>query len=236
MKMNQKILVTGGTRGLGAAAASLLKDRGAEVWITGRQSPEKSDPKLHFLPCDFEDLDQTDEFLKKISDLELTGVVNNAGINVVGRVETYSRTEFSRVQRVNLEVPFAISQAVIPGMRARKYGRIVNIGSVFGTVTKEGRAAYSASKAGLLGFTRALAVEVARDNILVNVVAPGFVDTELTRQVLGDAGIAEMLKKVPIGRLANSEEIARVISFFLSAENTFITGQQILVDGGFTCE
>ena len=102
-------------------------------------------------------------------------------------------------------------------------------------VSKAGRSAYSASKFGLFGLSRALALEVAAKNVLVNCVAPGVVDTELTRTVLGEKGIAELVDRIPVGRLARPEEIARYIRFLASEENTYMTGQNIVVDGGFTC-
>ncbi len=120
-------------------------------------------------------------------------------------------------------------------MQRRQFGRIVNITSIFSVVSKPGRSAYSASKSGLLGLTRALALEVAADNILINCVAPGIVDTELTHSVLGDPGIAELRSLVPMGRLATSDEIAKYIRFLASEENTYMTGQNLVVDGGFTC-
>jgi NAD(P)-dependent dehydrogenase (short-subunit alcohol dehydrogenase family) len=127
-----------------------------------------------------------------------------------------------------------LCRAVLPAMRERSWGRIVNLTSIFGVVSKTGRASYSSSKFGLAGMTASLAVEVAGDGVLANCVAPGFVDTELTRRVLGDAGIAEMINSVPAGRLAQPEEIAHAVQFLASPRNSFITGQSLIVDGGFT--
>ena len=137
---------------------------------------------------------------------------------------------------MNVTTPFLLCRALVDGMRKKGYGRILNVTSVFGVVSKAGRAAYSASKFGLFGLTRALALELAKDNVLVNCLAPGFVDTELTRGILGEKGIQEMAAKVPMGRLAQPEEIAQYACFLVGEENTFMTGQNIIVDGGFTCE
>ncbi|MFQ5853655.1 MAG: SDR family NAD(P)-dependent oxidoreductase, partial [Candidatus Binatia bacterium] len=115
------------------------------------------------------------------------------------------------------------------------WGRIVNITSVFGVVSKVGRSAYSASKSSLVGLSRALALEVATENVLVNCLAPGFVDTELTRRILGEKGMSDIVATVPMGRLAGPQEIARYVLFLVSEENTYMTGQNIVVDGGFTC-
>jgi 3-oxoacyl-[acyl-carrier protein] reductase len=119
-------------------------------------------------------------------------------------------------------------------MRKGRFGRIVNITSVFGVVSKAERAAYSTSKFALLGLSRALALEVAADNVLVNCVAPGFVDTELTRRILGAKGIETIIASVPMGRLALPGEIARFVRFLVSEDNSYMTGQHVIVDGGYT--
>ena len=119
-------------------------------------------------------------------------------------------------------------------MKVKQFGRIINIGSIFGHVSKEYRFAYSTSKFALYGLTKSFAVELAKDNVLVNCIAPGFVDTDLTKEVLGSKGTADIVKRIPMGRLAQPEEIAGLARFLCSAENTYLTGQQIIIDGGFT--
>ncbi|WP_052502788.1 SDR family NAD(P)-dependent oxidoreductase [Halarcobacter anaerophilus] len=121
-------------------------------------------------------------------------------------------------------------------MIKNKSGYIVNIGSIFGVVSKEGRNPYTASKSGLIGVTKTMAIDLGKYNVLVNSVSPGFVDTELTRQVLGEEGMLEMKSKVPMKKLAKVEDIVPSILFLTSKYNTYITGQNIIVDGGFTCE
>ncbi len=170
-----------------------------------------------------------------VEGLEISVLINNAGINKIGAISEYDVDDFNRIQHVNVTAPFVLCKAAIPSMQRRQFGRIVNITSIFSVVSKPGRSAYSASKSGLLGLTRALALEVAADNILINCVAPGIVDTELTHSVLGDPGIAELRSLVPMGRLATSDEIAKYIRFLASEENTYMTGQNLVVDGGFTC-
>jgi 3-oxoacyl-[acyl-carrier protein] reductase len=119
-------------------------------------------------------------------------------------------------------------------MRQQRWGRIVNIGSIFGVVSKEFRAPYSASKFALDGMTAALAAEVASEGILANCVSPGVIDTELTRQVLSEAGIAELVTRIPIRRLGKPEEVAALVAWLVGPENTYISGQNIVIDGGFT--
>ncbi len=119
-------------------------------------------------------------------------------------------------------------------MRTRGWGRIVNLASIFGVISKPQRGAYSTSKFALDGMTAALAVEVASEGILANCVAPGFVDTELTHRILGEAGIAELAAATPVGRLARPEEIAELVAWLAGPVNTYLTGQNVVIDGGFT--
>ncbi len=232
---NKKALVTGGTRGIGEATARALHNVGYEVIVTGTSLDGQAPKGCAYIRCDFSDASALETFAMDVARLDLGVLVNNAGINKVALLAEYNPKEFARIQQVNVMAPFLLCRAVVPGMRKQRFGRIVNITSIWGVVSKAGRSAYSASKFGLVGLTRALALEVAADNILVNCVAPGVVDTELTRSVLGENGIAEMVDQIPIGRMALPEEIARFVLFLASEENTYITGQNIVVDGGFTC-
>lgn len=227
-------LVTGGTRGLGYAIATLLAELHARVTVTGT-APDGARPAgCAYLACDFDDSAATAEFARSQGVVGYDILVNNAGINKVAPVAEYAPADFSRIQQVNVTAPFLLCQALAPGMAERGFGRIVNITSVWGVVSRPGRAAYSTSKFGLFGLTRALALEYAGRGVLVNGLAPGFVDTELTRRVLGAEGIAEMRSCIPVGRLAKPEEIARVCAFLASPANTYLTGQNVVVDGGFT--
>ena len=130
--------------------------------------------------------------------------------------------------------PFLLCQAVIRGMSSQSWGRIVNISSIFGKISKEGRAAYSASKFGLDGLTIALAAEYSSDGIMANCIAPGFIDTTLTRRMLTSDQIAALTAQVPVGRLGDVGEISDLVLWLSSSENTFISGQNIAIDGGFT--
>lgn len=233
--MRRRALVTGGTRGIGAAIAIALRDAGLDVVVTGRSDGGAAPAGCGYVTVDFSDSARAEAFAADVAQEGYAVLVNNAGVNKVGPVETYDRLDLERILDVNLVAPYLLCRAVVPGMRAQRFGRIVNITSIFGIVSKAGRSAYSASKFGLFGLTRALALEVAEDNVLVNCLAPGFVDTELTRAVLGSAGIAEMVQQVPMRRLARPEEIARYVAFLCSDDNTFMTGQTVIVDGGFTC-
>lgn len=230
-----RALVTGGSRGIGYAIATLLRDAGANVVVTGASREPRAPDDCAYEQADFLDVDSTRSFAARHGDAgDVDILVNNAGMNAVAPFAEISDEDFDAILRVNLRAPMVLCRAVLPAMRERSWGRIVNVTSIFGVVSKAERASYSASKFGLAGMTTALAVEVAGDGVLANCTAPGFVDTELTRRVLGDAGIAEVVRTVPAGRLAQPEEIAHAALFLASPRNTFITGQTLIVDGGFT--
>ena len=234
--MHKKALVTGGTRGIGKAVAQLLLRNGFEVTVTGTLPSGRGPDGTSYLSCDFSNLKEIELFAKEISQMGFSILINNAGINKIGRAAEYALEDFQLLQQVNVTAPFLLCRAVVPGMCQKKFGRIVNITSVFSLVSKAERLAYSTSKFGLVGLSRALALEVAKDNVLVNCLAPGFVDTELTHKILGEKGMAEMADKIPMKRLGSPEEIAHYVLFLVSEQNTYMTGQNIIVDGGFTCE
>jgi NAD(P)-dependent dehydrogenase (short-subunit alcohol dehydrogenase family) len=227
-------LVTGGTRGIGLAIANHLQNQGAKVFVTGTKPAPQLPSTLQALIADFSDDQEIARFAQNLQDFKVDILVNNAGINKIAPFSEIPIDDFTLIQKVNVTAPFRLSQAVLPYMRNQKWGRIVNISSIFSEITKAQRASYSTSKFGVVGMTKALAVEVAAQGILVNAIAPGFIDTELTRKVLGESGMAELAKQVPIGRMGSAEEIASVVGFLVSPENTFLTGQNIVVDGGFT--
>ena len=139
-----------------------------------------------------------------------------------------------RIQQINLFAVFKLIQTILPHMVENRWGRIINIASIFAIVSKEFRASYSTSKFGMVGMTMALAAEVARSGILANCVSPGFIDTALTRKVLGKKGMQELVKKVPIQRIGTPKEVARLVLWLASEENTFVSAQNIAIDGGFT--
>jgi NAD(P)-dependent dehydrogenase (short-subunit alcohol dehydrogenase family) len=227
-------LVTGGTRGIGAAIADRLVAGGATVVATGRSAAGSGPDGSSYVGVDFTDRAALADFLIWVADQEFDILINNAGINVVAPFTAIKDDDYDRVQDVNLRAPMALCRAVLPGMRKQSWGRVVNITSVFGAVSRAGRASYSASKFGLDGMTAALAAEVAGQGILANCVAPGFIDTELTREVLGEAGIAELIAAVPAGRLGTPDEVAELVVWLAGPRNTFMSGQNVVIDGGFT--
>ena len=163
-------------------------------------------------------------------------LVNNAGINDIARIEDAEDETIERMLEVDLVSPIRLLRGFIPALRKSSCGRVVNIGSIWAAVSKPGRGLYSAAKNGIHGVTNALACELAADGVLVNTLCPGFTATELTVQNNTPDEIASIERLIPLGRLARPEEIARMIYFLGSVENTYITGQKILIDGGFTVQ
>lgn len=229
-----KALVTGGTRGIGLAVAKRLYDNGAAVTVTGTKDDARIPEGFLYRAVDFLDHERTGNFIEEVREMGIDILINNAGINRISRFEDIDTNDFDSIQQVNVRVPFLLCRAVVPGMKKKGWGRIINVSSIFGKVSREHRGSYSASKFALDGMTVALAAEVARDGILANCVAPGIIDTELTRTVLGEKGMAEIISRIPAGRLGNPEEIAAFVAWLAGPENTYVTGQNIAIDGGFT--
>ena len=215
-------LVTGAARGIGAAIAEALRAQGVSVLDAGRTDLDLSAPAsiAGWLGTHGGGVDI---------------LVNNAGINVINNIEAITPEDWAEMVQVDLTAPLQLIQGVSSGMKERGWGRIVNISSIFGVVTREKRGAYSAVKAGLNGLTRTAAVELAPFGVLVNSVCPGYVATDLTRQNNSPADIEKIEATIPAGRLAAPAEIARFVAWLCGEENTYLTGQTILVDGGFTC-
>ena len=219
----KRVLVTGGSRGIGKAVACLFRERGWEVLAPTRQEMNLSDSKSIADYC---------ASLKGAIDV----IVNNAGINNIATLEKLDEEMFGEMLQVNLKAPVQIVRCLQDRLKVNTIAHVVNVSSIWGFVSKEGRLGYAAAKTGIIGATRTMALELGRDNVLVNAVAPGFVNTELTKQNNTPEQIAEIESKLPLGRMAEPEEIAKFVYFLASDENTFITGQTILIDGGYTCQ
>ena len=239
---NKTVVVTGGTRGVGAAIVQLFQECNAEIIATGtnldnlkRLNEKSSDKRTKYTHLDFISDDSVQNFLGYIEKLgRIDVLINNAGVNKIDSIHEISENDWDWMNEVNLRGPFLITRSVSKIMKKQGYGKIVNIASVFSIVSRAKRAAYSTAKWGLVGFTKAIAHDLAPHNILVNAVSPGFVDTELTRRILGEKEIEKLVSSIPQKRLADAGEIAKAILFLTSDHNTYITGQNIIVDGGFT--
>ncbi len=217
----RKALVTGAARGIGRAIAETLRGAGMEVLAPSRADLDLLDPA------------SIDRFIKDHRGAGVSVLVNNAGINPIEALGEISAENWARTIQVNLTAPFRLIQGFAPGMAEGGWGRVVNISSIWAVVSKEKRAAYSSAKSALAGLTRTSAVELATGGILVNAVCPGFVETELTRANNPPEAIEAILRSIPLGRLAQPEEVGRLVAFLCSEQNTYITGQSIVIDGGF---
>jgi len=231
--MKKRVLVTGCTRGIGYAISKKFKSMGFYVIGVARQKNYFYEVDEYF-ECDFLDDNSTNNLCLKLKNLDLDIVINNAGINILNDFCNISLEEFVSIQKVNVIAPFNIIQACIPNMMEKRWGRIISIASVWSKKSKKGRSSYSASKFALDGLTLAIANEFADKGILCNSISPGFIDTEMTWKNLGVKGVEKILENVPIKRLAKAEEISELVFYLGSEINTYITGQNISIDGGFT--
>jgi NAD(P)-dependent dehydrogenase (short-subunit alcohol dehydrogenase family) len=225
-RLQRTALVTGGRRGIGAAIVAELTARNINVLAPTRDDLELADTR------------SIEQYIEqtKAENRQIDILVNNAGINIVSPVEEISHPSWLMMLQVNLGAPLQLAQAFAPLMRSRQWGRIVNISSIFGLVTRTHRGAYSATKSALQGLTRTLAVEFGDSNVLANCVAPGYVETELTRKNNSESDLNRIVDNIPLGRMAQPAEIAKFVSFLCSDDNTYITGQVLAIDGGFTCQ
>jgi 3-oxoacyl-[acyl-carrier protein] reductase len=240
----KKAVVTGGSSGIGAAISILLLESGCNVTITARTDKSINDfkkilpsqlySKLNAITCNFKDEQKVQQLEKHFALSHVDILINCAGINKIGLAEDVTVNEFLQIQRINVEIPFRLSKAVVVGMGSRQWGRIINITSIFGSVSKTRRVSYSTSKFALYGMTKALALDYASSGVLINAVGPGVIETDLTRKVLGDNGMKKIISEIPVGRLGTTKEVAQLVAFLASAANTYLTGQQIIVDGGYT--
>ena len=232
-------LVTGASRGIGAAIARGLSEAGATVIGTATSSSgaaaisEELGPKGRGALLDVASDDSVAALLADINSQEgaPTIVVNNAGITRDNLLLRMSPEEWNEVIGTNLSGVFRVSKASLRGMMKARHGRIINIASVIGLMGNAGQANYGAAKAGIIGFSKSLAREIGSRNITVNVVAPGFIDTDMTR-VLSDEQRAGMLTQVPLGRLGESQDIAAAVVFLASDAAAYITGETLHVNGG----
>jgi 3-oxoacyl-[acyl-carrier protein] reductase len=231
MPVSRSVLVTGGNRGIGLAIARAFAEAGDKVAVTYRsgEPPEG----LLGVKCDITDSEQVEQAFKEIEAAHgpVEVLIANAGITRDMLLLRMSEEDFTAVLDTNLTGTFRVVKRASKAMLRARKGRVVLISSVVGLLGSAGQANYAASKAGLVGFARSLARELGSRNITVNVVAPGFVDTDMTA-VLGEERRAEIVSQVPLARYAQPEEIAATVRFLSSEDAAYITGAVIPVDGG----
>lgn len=246
MLKNKKVLITGGTRGIGRAIAETFAKNGAHVIILGtsEQKAQETLSQLKEVASHPEQLfeyklvnvGQHQEVLIALEEIEKTWgaldvVVNNAGITRDNLLMRMSEKDWNDVLDVNLKSIFSVCHHVIKSMLKARKGKIINISSVIGLTGNPGQVNYSASKFGVVGFTRSLAIEVAKRGICVNCIAPGFIETDMTAS-LTETQKEELMRKIPMQKLGSANDIAQAALFLASSMSDYVTGQVITVDGG----
>lgn len=229
----RNVLITGASRGIGAAAARAFAERGDKVFINYNNSQEAAEELVKeaggvAIRADVSNANEVNAMFEKIGSVDI--LINNAGISGFYMLDAMSDEEWKRMIDVNLNSVFYCTRAVLPQMINRKQGAIVNVSSMWGICGASCEVAYSTAKAGIIGFTKALAKEVGPSGIRVNCVAPGVIDTDMNKALDEDAKKA-LCEETPLGRLGTPEEIAKAI-VFLADENSFITGQILSPNGG----
>jgi len=232
----KKALITGGARGIGEAISRSLSKEGYYLYIHCNQSVDEAEAlcdelgNAEVIRADLADPESVGSIFGKCSDIDV--LVNNAGVALVDLFDKVSDEHMRRLFEINLFAPIRLSRAFIPSMISRKGGVIINISSVFGEVGGSCEVDYSASKAGIIGFTKALAKEVGPANIRVNCVCPGVIDTDMNDELTFE-DVEALCDEIPLQRMGNAEEVADLVAFLASDKATYITGSIFDVNGGW---
>lgn len=241
--MDKCALITGATRGIGKQIAITLAKQGYNIALNYRKENEelentkkeieKIGVQVLAVKGDVANFENCENFVKQVIERfgQIDVLVNNAGITKDMLLMRMKKEDFEQVIDTNLVGTFNVTKNVVPYMMKARSGRIINISSVVGILGNAGQTNYSASKAGIIGFTKSLAKEIASRNILVNAVAPGFIETNMT-DVLKDDVKQEIVKNIPLKRMGTTQDVANVVKFLASDDSSYITGQVINVDGG----
>lgn len=238
MKLNFKnktVLITGGEGGIGKSICKEFSKMGANVLIT--TTKRGLIHKKNYMYLDFNSKNSIKNFLQKVKKIKKIDIlINNAGINQVSSVNEIDEDYLQKIYRVNLKGPILLTKEISKIMKKRRSGKIINISSIFGIVGKSGRSLYSVTKFGLIGLTKSSALDLAKHNILVNSVSPGVINTGLTKKVLNGKQLKNIKKEIPLNKLGEASAVSYLVSFLCSELNTYITGQNFVIDGGYTAK
>lgn len=225
-----KVLIVGGSRGIGKASAIKWLENGDDVSIISR-----TDPKIESIKWFSIDLSEVDDprsfFPEDFWSFDV--VINSVGINLKAEFLEYKLSDLQRMIAVNLIIPFRVMQLSLPFMMRQSFGRVVNVCSIWSHRGMPSRSAYNLTKFGLRGLTYSVASEIDGEDILINSISPGFVDTELTRNTLTETERVNLISSAPLKRMAHPDEVAIFINWLCSQQNTFCHGQDFIIDGGF---
>ena len=235
---NKKVLITGATGGIGKALVSKFSSLDANILATGTKNEKldllkKEFPNINILKFDISEHPKIEEFIENVFS-QLTGLdvlINNAGVNLDNLSLRMTNEQWKKVIDINLGSTFLLTKYAIKKMLKNKYGRIVNITSIVGHTGNLGQANYAASKAGIVGMSKSLAIEYAKKNITINCVSPGFIQTKMTDNILENIK-AVLTSKIPMSRLGSGEDVANTVAFLSSDAASYITGETIHVNGG----
>ena len=238
-----KALITGAGQGIGRACAEVFASRGADLVLLDKNSETlnalaekltRTGRRIAVSVLDLTDFDLLQSESAKIIQQGLIDIlVNNAGFDRPGTSAKISMDEFWAVLGIHLTAPLFLIRALLPPMRAAKWGRIINVSSIYGLIGEKGELAYSTAKAGLIGLTKSLAKECGKDGVTVNAVLPGLTRTPTVEKLMGDQYKEMIITATPLGRMAEAEEVATVIAFLASDDASFITGSALPVSGGW---
>jgi NAD(P)-dependent dehydrogenase (short-subunit alcohol dehydrogenase family) len=241
-------LITGASKGLGKAIALALAEAGARVVLASRNlellnetaaAVRKLGAQADVFPTDVSDETQVRRLEKAVAETvgKVQILINNAGMNIRKPVTDFTLAEWRQVMQTNVDGVFLLCRSFVPQMRGQGYGRIINLTSIMSHVGLPGRTAYAASKSALLGFTRALALELAPDKITVNGLSPGPVATEMNIPLIQNPELnQQFISRIPLGRWGKVEEVGQLAAYLCSEDASFITGTDILIDGGWTAQ
>ncbi len=236
--MTKTALITGGTRGIGAAIATALQEAGHTVVVTYQGNDEAAkaftqDTQIPARKWDVADFDACEQGIAEVASAfgDIDVLVNNAGITRDGMLHKMNPDDWDSVIRTNLTSAFNMTRAVINGMRDRGFGRIIQIASINGQKGQMGQANYAAAKAGLIGFTKSVAQENARKGVTANVVAPGYIGTDMLSS-MPEAVLEKIIAQIPVNRLGQADEIGKAVAYLASDEAGFVTGSTLSINGG----